>query len=94
MLTPLLTRSQAAKLLNVCPNTLTRMIESHQVEVVDLRKPGGKYAILRIKADSLRNPADPAFHCQDWRDLKTRRDPMTGDPWPPLNEAPLKIGIT
>ena len=56
----LLTPKEARAILKVSPNTLRRMIEDHQVEVVDIRKPGGKYAILRIKADSLRNPIDPA----------------------------------
>jgi len=51
---------EACAILGVCRNTLARMIDSGQVEVVDIRRPGGKYAILRIKADSLRNPTDPA----------------------------------
>lgn len=56
----LLTPKEARAILKVSPNTLKRMIEDHQVEAVDIRKPGGKYAIYRIKADSLRNPTDPA----------------------------------
>lgn len=55
----LLKPAQARAILKVSPNTLRRMIRDHQVEAVDIRKPGGKYAILRIKADSLRNPTDP-----------------------------------
>ena len=55
----LLTRKQACQILQVCDNTLTRMIEDRQVEAVDIRKPGGKYAIWRIKAESLRDPIDP-----------------------------------
>jgi hypothetical protein len=31
---------------------------------------------------------DPTFHCQDWRGLLERTDPMTGDPWPRLEPAP------
>jgi excisionase family DNA binding protein len=56
----LLKPKEACRILGVCRNTLLRMIEDRQVDAVDIRRPGGKYAIYRIKADSLQNPVDPA----------------------------------
>lgn len=55
----LLKPREACRILGVCRNTLLRMIEDRQIEAIDIRKPGGKYAIWRIRADSLRNPIDP-----------------------------------
>jgi hypothetical protein len=54
----LLKPREACRILGVCRNTLLRLIEDRQVDVVDIRKPGGKYAILRIKAESLQNPVN------------------------------------
>jgi len=50
---------EACAYLGVCRNTLLRMIEDGQVEAVDIRRPGGRYAILRIKAASLERPINP-----------------------------------
>ena len=38
-----------------CRIILARLIEDGQVAAVDIRRPGGHYAIYRIKPDSLRD---------------------------------------
>lgn len=38
--------------------------------------------------DAAMGQTDPAFSCQDWRDLRERWDPVTGEPWPPLQPPP------
>lgn len=47
--------SEACQILGVCRNTMRRLIEDGQVEAVDIRKKGGRYAIYRIKPDTLRD---------------------------------------
>jgi hypothetical protein len=45
----------SGKILEICRKILARLIEDGQVAAVDIRRPGGHYAIYRIKPDSLRD---------------------------------------
>lgn len=33
---------------------------------------------------------DPTFECQDWRDLRDRTDPATGEAWETLEHPTIK----
>ena len=41
--------------------------------------------------DAAQGYTDPVFHCQDWRDLRDRTDPMTGGKWGALGPAPIDV---
>lgn len=45
-----LTIRQACAALQVSRNTLLAMIDDGRIRAVDIRKPGGKYAVWRISA--------------------------------------------
>ena len=49
---------EASNVLGVRRNTLTRMIEEEEVEAVDIYRPGGQYAVYRIRAESLGDITD------------------------------------
>lgn len=53
-MTKYLTIRQACQALQVCRNTLKLMIADGRVKAVDIRRPGGKYAVWRISAISHR----------------------------------------
>jgi excisionase family DNA binding protein len=66
-MTDLLTVKQACQHFKVSRNTLMAMIADGRLDAVDCRRPGGKYALWRIKPHSLQNVADLKF-----LDLKRR----------------------